>query len=205
MIKYAIAVMGICLFACNSPMHNENDFDKEINYYNDLPKGTESILTADENGVINAIVEYYAKGETGEIILISDSTEFSALDTSRMSSKDTFPDTLVKALKQINDKRYYWGNCSLSLSFDYRYISQAYQSKISGANTNYWPEFHKRFPKSEMGILSFSKIAINADSKRALAFAMWATGGWGVGGGIFSLKKENGKWNVIDYVITLFP
>lgn len=38
---------------------------------------------------------------------------------------------------------------------------------------------------------------------KALVFAMWTYGNLGADGGIISLKKENGKWNVIDYVITI--
>jgi len=199
-LNFRIIVFGIAfLVSCNTPVQNDK------NYYDNLAKGTENNLTENESGIINAIIEYRVNGRSDEIAIIADSTKYYGFDTSRMASKDTFPDTLVNMLRVINDRIYYIANNKLNISFDYRYADQTYLNEMGNTNggMNYWNEFYKRFPESHMGILSFSKAAINADSTKALAFVMFGYGNMGMDGGAMSFRKENGKWKTIAYIIMM--
>jgi hypothetical protein len=199
-LTYWLIVLGIVLLiSCNAPTQSDK------NYYDDLTKGTENNLTENEQGIINAIIEYRANGRSDEIAIIADSTRYLGMDTSRMASKDTFPDTLVNMLRVINDRSYYIGNSILNISFDYRYIDQTYLNTIGNKNgeMTFWSEFYSRFPQSHMGILSFSKIVINADSTKAIALVMWRYGDLGADGGAMSFRKENGKWKAIAYFISI--
>jgi hypothetical protein len=200
MLNYCIIVLGIVFcISCNTPVQNDK------NYYDDLAKGAENNLTENESGIINAIIDYRTHGRSEEIAIIADSTRYYGIDTSRLASKDTFPDTLVNMLRFINDRKYYIGNSKLNISFDYRYANQTYLNEMGNTNggMNYWSEFYKRFPESHMGILSFSKAAINADSTKAIAFVMCSYGNMGMDGGAMSFRKENGKWKTIGYKILL--
>lgn len=200
MLNYWLIILGIVFcISCNPPVQSDK------NYYDDLTKGTENNLTENESGIINAMIEYRVNGRNDEIAIITDSTRFLGMDTSRMASKDTFPDTLVNMLRVINDRIYYIGNNKLNISFDYRYADQTYLNEIGKTNggMTFWSEFYTRFPQSHMGILSFSKIAINADSTKALVFVMYSFGSKAMDGGAMSFRKENGKWKTIAYIISI--
>lgn len=197
-LNYWIIVLAIVFyFSCNTPVENDK------NYYDDLTKGIENNLSENELGIINAMIEYKANGRSDEIAIITDSTWFYKFDTSRIVSKDTFPETLVNMLNGINDRRYYIGNSILNISFDYRYVDQTYVTDMDGqsADRGFWSEFYSRFPQSCTGIFSFSKIAINSDSTKAIALGIWSRGYKAADGGALSFRKENGKWKVIAYII----
>jgi len=148
---------------------------------------------------------------TGDITIISDSTYlWYDIDlghlTSNVSSKDTFPDTLLSMLLKINESKSYIGNCLLPISNDYRYVSPVYEESICDKSTSincFWDEFHSRFPNSPNGILSFSKIAINPEATKALAWVMWSYGSKAADGGVESFFKVNGKWKMVSYVIII--
>jgi hypothetical protein len=193
MLKNIVTFLSLGLIVGCNPLNTHK------NYYNDLSKGTDKIVTSNENNIINALIKYRTHNNTNEIVIISDSTDGFKIDTTRIISNDTFPAALIKMMNQINDKNYYIGNSLLTLSNDYRYFPHNYWSGMI-AQEDPWKEFCTRFPESKHGILSFSKIAINADSTMAIAYVFWAYQMLGADGGLMSFKRENGIWKVIKYL-----
>jgi hypothetical protein len=196
MLKNIVTFLGLGLIVYCNPVDNNK------NYYNDLSKGTAKTFTSNENKIIDAMIMYRKPYNANEIVIVSDSTISYEVDTAYIDSKDTFPDTLIKMMHKINDKNYYIGNSLLTISNDYRYLPGNFWSGIS-AQEDPWKEFYTRFPESKHGILSFSKIAINADSTIAIAYVWWTYEFLGADGGLMSFKKENGIWKAIKYLIMI--
>jgi len=201
MLKFLFLLFGLIAFSCISSTQNKSE------HYNDLSKGTAVCFSADEAGIVDAIIESCPRHSAGDITIISDSmTLWSNLDFSQLTSKDTFPDSLLNMLIKINETNSYIGNCILPISNDYRFINPVYKNNICDQSTSsncFWTEFYSRFPRSQDGILSFSKIAIDSESTKALAWVMWSYGDKAADGGIASLVKENGKWKIISYTIMI--
>lgn len=195
MIRIVALTFITSLICCNNPTESGH------NYYDDLSKGTIDRMSLNEKQIINAIIANRMGCDSG-IVLIMDSTINWKIDTSRIHSNDTFPLALQQKYNILNSKKDYIGDINFGNSFDYRYLNRSHIDSIfKGDLRAGWEIFHSRYPKSRVGIVSFSKIAINDDSTQAIVGVDWAFGFLGGDDGFILLKKINGNWTVLIYDI----
>ncbi len=66
----------------------------------------------------------------------------------------------------------------------------------AGNYERFWTSFHKKYPNSS-GIRFFSNVGFNDRHDEAFVYAAKTCGGLCGGGEYFSLKKVNGKWEIL--------
>jgi hypothetical protein len=112
----------------------------------------------------------------------------------KRSSPELQPDTVNDLQVKSNDTSSLEPKFSIKIKYllvKDEEIDALFKDTVMGG----WAAFNKKYPKSS-GILSLSRVGINADKTQALVYKGWSCGGLCGGGGYTLLTKKKGVWVV---------